>query len=471
MEFGFWSVLPPLLTIVVALAFKNVFMALMLGIFTSCMVLAGGNLYTGVNETFYSFVHTFENNGNVIVLISLLLIGALIYMIERSGGIDGFVDIMVRKRALIKSKKAAGIFTWLMGVVVFTSGSLSCMVTGSVSRPINDAMKVPHEKAAFIVHATSTPWCVLFPLSGWLATLTGYLTAGGVAEDIAIATLIKSIGFNFYCWMAVIGTLAVILFKLDFGPMKKAELRAEQTGQLDEPGHGYGGDEASQEKIADVAPRAKNMFVPIITMIVVILGVLTITGGGNPTQGASMQALLWGCIISVMVMAVMCVAEKIWTAEQVINEVFKGMSSMLPVTCILLFGFTMGTLVKSLGTGDYLTSLFMGILTPGLLPVLTFILCMVLSFATGTSMGTMAIMSVIAIPMAMNMGVSVPLVAGAMFGGSIFGDHVSPISDTTIMSCATSGCNIIDHVKTQTPYAAVYAGVAIVLYLILGIVL
>lgn len=471
MEFGFWSLVPPLLTIVVALACKNVFIALLLGIFTSCMVLAGGNVYTGLNETFYSFVHTLESNSNVIVLASLLLIGALIHMIEKSGGIDGFVDIMVKKRSLIKSKKAAGIFTWLMGIVVFTSGSLSCMVTGSVARPINDAMKVPHEKAAFIIHATSTPWCVLFPLSGWLASMTGYLTAGGVAEDAAINVLVKSIGLNFYCWLAVIGTLVVVIFNLNFGPMKKAELRVEQTGLMDEPGHAYNGNEETKEKITDLKARAANMFIPMITMIAVILGVLFVTGEGNPTNGASMQALLWGCIIAVLVMAIMCIAEKIWTVEETINEIFAGMSGMLPVTCILLFGFTMGTLVKSLGTGDYLTSLFMSMLTPAILPLLTFILCMVLSFATGTSMGTMSIMSVIALPMAINMGVNIPLVAGAMFGGSIFGDHVSPISDTTIMSCATSGCNIIDHVKTQTPYALTYAGVSAALYLVLGFIL
>ena len=179
-----------------------------------------------------------------------------------------------------------------------------------------------------------------------------------------------------------------------------------------------------------------------------------------------MQSLLWGCVLAVLTICILCVAQKLYTVEGVINEMFKGMGTMLPMAAVLLFGFTMGSLVKSLDTGNYLTAVFMGVLTPALLPMLSFLLCMLLSFATGTSMGTMAIMSVICLPMAINMGVNIELVAGA-----IFGDHCSPISDTTIMSCATSGCDIIDHVKTQIPYAAICAGVSIVLYTVLGFVM
>ena len=167
MEYGFWSIVPPLVTIALALAIKNVFIALIIGIFLASWILADFHLFTGINDTFYSLVHTFESNSNTIVLMSMLLIGALIYLIERSGGIEGFVDIMVKKRGVIKSKRAAALFTWVLGIVVFTSGSLSCMVTGSVARPLNDSMRLSHEKAAFLVHTTSTPWCVLFPLSGW----------------------------------------------------------------------------------------------------------------------------------------------------------------------------------------------------------------------------------------------------------------------------------------------------------------
>lgn len=470
MQFGFWSVVPPLLTIVLALVTKNVFISLLIGIFVGSMVLCSGALLAGLNETFYSFIHTFESNSNTIVLASFLLIGALIYLIEKSGGIDGFTEVMLKKRALIKSKRGANLFTWLLGIIIFTSGSLSCMVTGSISRPFNDALKVPHEKSAFIVHATSTPWCVLFPLSGWLAALAGYLTSGGVPENEAISVLLRSIPLNFYCILAVFGTLAVSLFGINIGPMRKAEDRAEKTGSLDNPGRGGAlTDEAMSPSKAK--PRVLNMLLPMGVLIATILAVLTITGKGNPTQGAGMQSLLWGCILAVVTICILCVAQKLFSVDEVINEMFKGMGTMLPVAGILLFGFTMGNLVKDLDTGNYLTSVFMGVLSPALLPALSFLLCMLLSFATGTSMGTMAIMSVICLPMAISMGISIPLVAGAVFGGAIFGDHSSPISDTTIMSCATTGCDIIDHVKTQMPYVLIFAAISLVLYVVLGFVM
>ena len=470
MQYGFWSVVPPILTIVLALVTKNVFFSLLIGIFTSSMVLCGGAPLTGLNDAFYSFIHTFESNGNTITLISFLLIGALIYLIEKSGGVEGFTEVMLKKRALIKTKRGANIFTWLLGIIIFTSGSLSCMVTGSVSRPFNDALKVPHEKSAFIVHATSTPWCVLFPLSGWLAALAGYLTSGGVPENETISVLLRSIPLNFYCILAVFGTLAVSLFGINIGPMRKAEERAEKTGALDNPGRGGTLTEETMSP-SKAKPRVLNMLLPMGVLIATILAVLTITGKGNPTQGAGMQSLLWGCILAVLTICILCVAQKLFSVDEVINEMFKGMGTMLPVAGILLFGFTMGNLVKDLDTGNYLTSVFMGVLSPALLPALSFLLCMLLSFATGTSMGTMAIMSVICLPMAISMGISIPLVAGAVFGGSIFGDHSSPISDTTIMSCATTGCDIIDHVKTQMPYVLVFAAISLVLYVVLGFVM
>ena len=470
MQYGFWSVVPPLLTIVLALVTKNVFISLLIGIFTSSMVLCGGAPLTGLNDAFYSFIHTFESNGNTITLISFLLIGALIYLIEKSGGVEGFTEVMLKKRALIKTKRGASIFTWLLGIIIFTSGSLSCMVTGSVSRPFNDALKVPHEKSAFIVHATSTPWCVLFPLSGWLAALAGYLTSGGVPENEAISVLLRSIPLNFYCILAVFGTLAVSLFGINIGPMRKAEERADKTGALDNPGRGGTLTEETTSP-SKAKPRVLNMLLPMGVLIATILAVLTITGKGNPTQGAGMQSLLWGCILAVFTICILCVAQKLFSVDEVINEMFKGMGTMLPVAGILLFGFTMGNLVKDLDTGNYLTSVFTGVLSPALLPALSFLLCMLLSFATGTSMGTMAIMSVICLPMAISMGISIPLVAGAVFGGAIFGDHASPISDTTIMSCATTGCDIIDHVKTQMPYVLIFAAISLVLYVVLGFVM
>ncbi len=471
MDFGILSVIPPLCTIALAIITKNVFLALMIGVVLGNLILDGGNILTALNDSLNGVINVFASSGNTITLASILLIGAIIYIIEKSGGITGFVDVMIKKRAIIKSKKGANFFTWLLGVLIFTSGSLSCMVVGSVSRPINDALKVPHEKAAFLVHSTSTPVCVLIPLSGWLAAMIGYLTSGGVAESEAMTVLVKSIPMNFYCMIAVIGCLVLSLMGKDFGPMKKAEERAAATGYLDDPkSNPYASTGDEDIELDTDKSRAINLILPLLGMILGVIVTLFVTGGGNILNGSGMQALLWGVFTALVVCGILTIGQKIYTFGQFIEQIFKGSSTMLSIAAILMFAFTLSPIVSTLGTGAYLSSIFEQFLTPALLPMLVFVMACLLSFSTGTSMGTMAIMSVIALPMATSLGMSVPLVASAVWGGSIFGDHASPVSDTTIMSCATTGCNIIDHVKTQIPYVAVFAALTIVYYLVAGFI-
>ena len=218
-------------------------------------------------------------------------------------------------------------------------------------------------------------------------------------------------------------------------------------------------------------PRAINLLLPIGVLIAVVFAVLLISGKGNIMNGSGMQALLWAVVSSLLTAAVLCVAEGIFKPGEVVDEIFNGMKGALPLAFVLLFGFTMGTVVKAMDTGSYLSYLFQRFLSPSLLPALTFLIAVLISFATGTSMGTMSIMAVLSLPMAYDMGISIPLVAGAMFAGSIFGDHASPISDTTIMTCSTTGCDIIDHVKTQFPYVAGIAIVSFVLYVVFGFVM
>ena len=256
----------------------------------------------------------------------------------------------------------------------------------------------------------------------------------------------------------------------DFGPMAKAEKRAAELGLLDDARH-QKAEESAETVASGVKPRVMNLLIPIGVLIVVMFATLIITGNGNIMDGNGTRALFWAVLASLLVAAVMWCAQKVFTVTQCIDEIFNGMKGMVPIAFVLLFGFSMGNIVKALGTGAYLSSLFQAVMSPALLPVLTFLIALMISFATGTSMGTMAIMSVLVLPMAVDMGSYMPLVAGAMFGGSIFGDHASPISDTTIMTCSTTGCDIIDHVKTQFPYVALIAGISCVLYLVFGFLL
>ena len=335
MEFGVWSLVPPVLTIALALTTKNVFISLLIGILTGNLVLNHFAVFTGLNAGIYSILDTMTES-NTLIIGSVLITAAVIHLAEKSGGIEGFVNVVVKKQGLIKSKRGANLFTWLLGLVVFTSGTLSCMVTGSVARPVNDALKVPHEKAAFIVHTTSTPWCVLFPFSGWLAAMAGYLVTGGVPEDQSVSVLFQSLFMNFYCILAILLVLVLALTQKDFGPMAKAEARAATTGELDDPIHKKA-DSDTSKAVSGFTPRAINLLLPVGTLIAVMFAALIITGNGNLMNGSGMKALIWAVIIALLVASVLCVAEKVFTVSQVIDEIFKGMSGMLPITFVLLF--------------------------------------------------------------------------------------------------------------------------------------
>ena len=356
MEFGVWSLVPPVLTIALALTTKNVFISLLIGILTGNLVLNHFAVFTGLNAGIYSILDTMTES-NTLIIGSVLITAAVIHLAEKSGGIEGFVNVVVKKQGLIKSKRGAKPFHLAVrsGGIYFRD--LSCMVTGSVARPVNDALKVPHEKAAFIVHTTSTPWCVLFPFSGWLAAMAGYLVTGGVPEDQSVSVLFQSLFMNFYCILAILLVLVLALTQKDFGPMAKAEARAATTGELDDPIHKKA-DSDTSKAVSGFTPRAINLLLPVGTLIAVMFAALIITGNGNLMNGSGMKALIWAVIIALLVASVLCVAEKVFTVSQVIDEIFKGMSGMLPITFVLLFGFTMGNVVKSLDTGTYLSSIF-----------------------------------------------------------------------------------------------------------------
>ncbi|NOU58348.1 Na+/H+ antiporter NhaC family protein [Marinifilum caeruleilacunae] len=465
---GIQPIIPPILAIVLALAFKNVFIALFTGCFVGYFILSDYNVIVGSDQAFMSFIKVFEDNDNTIVILLVLLLGGLIHLIQKSGGINGFVESLIQKRSLIKSKRGANVFTWMIGVVVFTSGTLSNLITGTIARPLSDAMKVSHEKLAYIVHSTSTPVCVLIPLSGWGAYMLGLIEAQGISNGTEV--LVKSIAYNFYAILAALGALFFAYTNKDFGLMKKAEIRASTKNQLDDPRHANGKEESqSQNPELENHSSWLNVFAPLIAMIVIIILALYITGGeGGIIKGDGMKSILWGVILSTFLAMIMYKLQKIFKVRQMIKLIFAGCGEMVSVAAILMFAFSMGDVVNQLEAGAFLISKLEHVLIPELLPAIVFIISCIISFATGTSMGAMAVIMPLAIPMGLQLEISIPLLSACVFGGCIFGDHLSPISDTTVLSCATTGCDVMDHVRTQMPYGLLFGGISVVLFLIAG---
>lgn len=459
MDYGFLSILPSVLSIVLAIAFKNVFLALISACFLANFIITDWSIFTGMQNTLLSFVKVFESKSNTMVIFAIILLGGLIYLMEVSGGIQGFVNYLTKKNQVIKSKKAASFFTWLIGILVFTTGTLSVLVAGSVSRPINDALKVPPEKSAFIIHSTSTPWSVLVPISLWGPFMIGLLEASGVNN--ATGNFFRSIPLNFYCLLAVFGTLLIILSGKDFGPMKKIE---EKYNKLVS-------EEAKSSAEKSNEGKAMYLILPIVLMIVIILTVMLVTGGGNFIKGDGYSAVLWGILIATVVSGVIYVKDKVFTFDKFLNEFFKGCGSTLFIATLLIFAFALGSSVKELNTGKYLADIFVKVLSPSLLPLMVFLACCIMSFSTGTSVGTFSVMAPIAFSMALSMDANIALVAAAVWGGGIFGDHASPISDSTIISSSVSGCTVPNHIKTQLPYSLSFAGITAGLYFVLGFIL
>lgn len=474
MEYGLISVLPPLLTIGLALITRNVYLSLFTGVISSYIII-DGNIIVALNNTLNGFANAFTSTSNVIVMGCILTLGALTYMFDRTGGINGFVNLVLKQKGLVKSPKGANIFTFIVGCIVYTSGTLSTLITGSVCRPVNDYLRVPHEKAAYIVHTTSMPVCLLFPLSGWAAVMMGALTAAGISDDEAMSVLISSIPYNIYAILVLIMVPLIALTRKDFGPMKKAEKRALETGWLDDPKHpnaqriGSLDEQTEGEELKQ--GKASYILVPLATLIATIIVVLLVTGKGSIVNGSGTQATLWSPFVALVVLGVMVISQKQMKFTEYLDEVFKGAGQMVGIAAMLMMTYAMGTCISTLDTGNYLASLFSSVLSPSLLPVIIFLVGCVMSFATGTSTGTFNIMMLIAIPMALAMDANLILTIGSVWAGALFGDHASPISDTTIMSCSTTGCDIIDHVRSQLPYALTAAGITIVAYLALGMIL
>ncbi|MBS5334250.1 MAG: Na+/H+ antiporter NhaC family protein [Anaerovoracaceae bacterium] len=474
MEYGLISVLPPLLTIGLALITRNVYLSLFTGVISSYIII-DGNIIVALNNTLNGFANTFTSTSNVIVMGCILTLGVLTYMFDKTGGINGFVNLVLKQKGLVKSPKGANIFTFIVGCIVYTSGTLSTLIAGSVCRPVNDYLRVPHEKAAYIVHTTSMPVCLLFPLSGWAAVMMGALTAAGISDDEAMSVLISSIPYNIYAILVLIMVPLIALTRKDFGPMKKAEKRALETGWLDDPKHpnaqrtGALDEQTGSEEVKQ--GKASYILLPLAALIVTIIVVLLVTGKGSIVNGSGTQATLWSPFVALVVLGVMVISQKQMKFTEYLDEVFKGAGQMVGIAAMLMMTYAMGTCVATLDTGNYLASLFSSVLSPGLLPVIIFLVGCVMSFATGTSTGTFNIMMPIAVPMAISMDANLILTIGSVWAGALFDDHASPISDTTIMSCSTTGCDIIDHVRSQLPYALTAAAITIVAYLSLGMIL
>jgi len=466
---GWLSLLPPLLAIILAIRTRQVFISLFFGIWLGCTILVGGNPLSGMAAALETCIRVFEDGGNTKVIAFSAMVGALIAFTQRSGGVAGFIN-WISRRGLVTSARQAGLMAWLIGVVVFVESSITCLVTGSIARPIFDKFKISREKLAYICDSTSAPVCILIPINGWGAYIMGLLAAQKI--DAPLLVLLKSLPFNLYAILALILVVTIILTGRDFGPMKQAESRAREQALVHREGAEplVSADVIAIEAKPGIEPNALNMIVPIAVMVLMMPISLLITGGGNIMAGSGSTSVFWSVLASIVTGGVMYRAQGILTLNETVNLFFKGLGGLMPLALLMMLAFAIGAVCKQLGTGPYVANLAKANVRMEFIPAILFVVSGFIAFSTGTSWGTFAIMIPIGVPLIDIMGVGMPLTLGAILSGGIFGDHCSPISDTTIISSMASACDHIDHVRTQLPYALLAAVLAGMAYLVLGFI-
>ena len=486
------SILPPIVAIGLALATRRVIPSLLAGVWIGGWFAAKLSLYglwaglLSVIDTWvlHALVPPDGGTGHMSIMLFTMLIGGMVGIIYKNGGTPGIVD---RLSGWAKTRRRGEIVGSAVGTIVFFDDYASMLVTGNAVRPLTDTVKVSREKLAYIVDTTAAPMATLLLVTTWIGFQVGLIgdATSGLSgfEQSPYGTFLNALPYMFYPVLTVIFMWMITASGRDFGPMAKAEHRAAVEGRLtaqpssEEKG---GGDEFQPRE--GVPHRAVNAIVPILVLLGATIAGLFATGSGETITDVigsadSFSALLWGSLLAVIVAGAMSVAQGLLSLGETVEAWLIGVKAVLEVLVILTLAWAMSDLTQTLHTAGFLASLLGEALPAGLMPAILFVLSAAIAFAIGTSWGTMGILLPLAIPLVWaildQQGMAGPdglyvLYAGvaAVLAGAVWGDHTSPISDTTVLSSATSHCDVVDHTNTQLPYALVVGGVTLVLGLL-----
>ncbi|MFO7846300.1 MAG: Na+/H+ antiporter NhaC family protein [Balneolaceae bacterium] len=499
--YGTWiSLLPPLVAIGLALITREVVLSLFAGIWIGALFLVSFNPIDGTTQSLALLIDALVNADHVAIIVFSLLLGGMVGVMSRAGGTQGVVEVLGK---FATTRKKGQLFSWVSALAIFFDDYANTLIRGNALRPMTDRLKISREKLAYIVDSTAAPLAVSAVITTWIgfeitqiqtaltgladstedAALAAQLMAGA---DSAFIIFLHSLPYLFYPILALAFVLMTILMKREFGPMLTAERRAASGNGVIREGSMPATDTTLEtlQPLEDKPKRWYNAGLPVISVILVALYSLYTTGASALGEGESgltavignadpFSALLWASFTGCAVAIGLAVVQKILTLNQAIESLVGGMQSMLMAVLILILAWGLGGVTQEIGTGTYLASLLEDSLPLSLLPGLVFFIAAITAFSTGTSWGTMAILFPVVVPLAVAMGAGVGFAGGENYGillgaissvmaGAVFGDHCSPISDTTVLSSMSSACDLIDHVRTQLPYALVVAGVAMV---------
>ena len=483
---GWLSIVPPVLAIVIALLFKRVIPALFLGIWIGAWSVYGNGLkgmFMGLLDTMQVYVrNAVADPDHVSIMLFTFMIGGMVGIISKNGGTQGIVDKVV---GWARTARRGQLATWFLGLAIFFDDYANTLVVGKTMRPVTDSLKISREKLAYIVDSTAAPVACIAFATTWIGYEVGLIGTSVEAieglNESAYSIFLNSIAYSFYPILALFFVFLVSFTQRDFGPMYRAETRARTTGALSNQTVHAEDDEAEEKmlKPKEGKPRrALNAIIPIIVLVVGVLLGLFFTGEGDTFSeivgsADSYKALMWASLGGVLAAIIVSLSQKILTLEESIEAWYAGLKSMLFAMIILVLAWSLSAVTGDLHTADFLVSVLGDALNPGLIPTLVFFLAAATGFATGSSWGAMGILMPLVLPLTWAVlqanGMAdvehyhiLYSTVSCVLAGSVWGDHCSPISDTTILSSMASSCDHIDHVRTQLPYALLVGGVAIV---------
>jgi Na+/H+ antiporter NhaC len=484
---GWFSILPPLLAIVLALLFREVVTALFAGVWLGALAVAGFDPIAGTGRLIDTFVvPAIADADHASIIVFSLLLGGMVGIIARNGGTLGIVEAVAPFASTPRRGKLA---TWAAGMAIFFDDYANTLIVGNTMRPITDRLKISREKLAYLVDSTAAPVAALVPISTWVGyeisligdgfAIAAQQNPAGADALLALSpfsVFMETIPYLFYPLLALAFVVLTSAMDRDFGAMVDAERRASSGGGLFRPGAALAVDTSSElmEPKDGVAHKWWNAGLPVLTVVAVVLVGLYTSGRTSVGPEAALRevfgaadpfaTLLWGSLAGVLVAIAISIGQRLLTLSECVEAVVGGMRAMMIAMLILVLAWSLGAITEAIGTSSFLALLLTDRVAIEVLPVIVFATSAAMAFATGTSWGTMAIMLPVVIPLMVTLGgpdvypgaPNAPVLLGgiaSVLAGSIFGDHCSPISDTTVLSSTASACDHVDHVRTQLPYA------------------
>lgn len=482
----FFSIIPALIMLVLVIATKKVLLSLGVGIALGAFFIHEFDIINSLQEIWLVFYEIFIvdgelNTGNILLLVFLLLLGIMTAFLQASGGSRAFGEWMLKR---VKTRTGAQVMTAVLGLIIFIDDYFSSLSVGQIARPLTDRKNISRAKLAYIIDSSAAPITVLSPISSWGAYIIGVLgsifIANGITDIAPIEAFIQMIPMNLYALSAILMVFIVAYLKADIGPMKRHEERAIKTGELIDPNNTNVPGDLSNSVDAHQQGKVYHLIVPIVVLVAATVAAMLITGAMETKGSITLLSMFANTDVNLslviggsaaVVTAFLLHAGHRKPREKITNIYLEGMKSMLPAIYILILAWMIGSIISKLETGSYLAELLHSASIGSVfIPVLFFVFAGVMALATGTSWGTFTIMLPIGaeVCMVIDENMLLPTLA-AVLAGAVFGDHCSPISDTTILSATGAGANHIDHVLTQLPYALITASVSIIGYLLIGL--